>query len=239
MHIRLLFENFFSLVKSNLHNKFYDYSKFSYVKSNIPSIIICPKHGEFKQTPNTHLSGSGCMECGYEKNGVRLNSEDFFNKCKEIHNNKYKYDENSYTTTMDNITIFCEKHGRFDQRASAHLYAGCGCPRCRESVGESKIRAHLENNNINFEQEKSFDNCFYKGKLLFDFYLPDYNLCVEFDGIQHFKPMEFFGGVDGYTDITKRDSIKNKFCEDNNIKLLRISYKDIKKINKILSEFLK
>jgi hypothetical protein len=221
--------------KSNIvHENFYDYSKFTYKNSSTKSTIICPEHGEFEQTPNVHLRGSGCLKCGYEKNGVRLELNDFFDKCKEVHNNKYRYDETVYTTTRDIIKIFCPKHGEFTQTASSHLYGKCGCSRCKESKGENKIRIFLKRNNIIFEQEKTFDNCFHKSKLIFDFYIPENNLCIEFDGIQHFKPMSFFGGKEGYEDTIKRDGIKNKFCLENNIDLIRISYKEIRKIEEIL-----
>ena len=73
----------------------------------------------------------------------------------------------------------------------------------------------------------------------FDFYLPKYNLCIEFDGKQHFKPNNFFGGISGFLETVRKDTIKNYFCEDNKIDLLRISYKEFNKIEDILSKKLK
>ena len=79
-----------------------------------------------------------------------------------------------------------------------------------------------------------FDKCKDIRKLKFDFFLPDYNVCIEFDGEQHFKICEW--GEKKLKDSIKKDGIKNSFCENNNIKLLRISYKDIiyEKINNFL-----
>lgn len=81
----------------------------------------------------------------------------------------------------------------------------------------------MVNNNLYFISQKSFSNCLsIKGrKLKFDFYLPDYNLCIEYDGPQHYNKKNFL-----YSDLLyENDKIKNKFCENNNIKLIRIKYK--------------
>lgn len=101
---------------------------------------------------------------------------------------------------------------------------GKRCPICNESKGESYIATLLEQHHIKYERQKKFNNCFYKHKLPFDFYLPAYNLCIEYDGVQHYKPIEIFGGKAEYRVRHKRDLIKSKFCNDNDIKLLRIPY---------------
>lgn len=118
----------------------------------------------------------------------------------------------------------------------AMLKQNYGCPICHESKGEKTIREYLEKNNIEFEQEYKFDNCKYKDFLRFDFYVPEYNLCVEFDGIQHFEAKDFFGGKETLKLTQKRDNIKNNYCKDNNINLLRIAYYDIDNIEKILDK---
>ena len=69
-----------------------------------------------------------------------------------------------------------------------------------------------------------------------DFYINDLNLCIEFDGKQHFEPVKHFGGKVNFDKTKKRDEIKNNFCFNNNIKLLRISYKDINNVENILNE---
>lgn len=102
--------------------------------------------------------------------------------------------------------------------------SSCGC---LKSLGESLINQILTKYNISFEQQKSFPGCKDKGTLYFDFYLPDYNCCIEYDGIQHFYPIEYFGGEKALQETQKRDNIKNKYCRDNNIKIIRFSYKDI------------
>lgn len=72
--------------------------------------------------------------------------------------------------------------------------------------------------------------------MLFDFYLPKYNCCIEYDGRQHFEIIERFGGLDGFINTKFRDTYKNWYCEKNNIKMIRISYKDYENIEEILNK---
>ena len=85
----------------------------------------------------------------------------------------------------------------------------------------------MENNTINFVQEYRFEDCRYKLPLRFDFYIPEHNLCIEYDGIQHFKSFEFFGGEDKLKITQMRDEIKNDYCKKNGINLIRISYNEL------------
>lgn len=101
---------------------------------------------------------------------------------------------------------------------------GKRCPRCKESHGESYIANLLDSHHIKYIRQKTFEGCIYKHKLLFDFYLPDYNLCIEYDGEQHYHSIKYLGGEDNYKVGHKRDLIKNKYCKEHGIKLLRIPY---------------
>lgn len=84
--------------------------------------------------------------------------------------------------------------------------------------------------------QKKFDNCKYKRKLAFDFYLPDLNICIEFDGQQHYISIDRWGGDNGLKTRQIRDEIKNKYCENNNIILIRIKYNEkiYDKLNQLL-----
>lgn len=107
----------------------------------------------------------------------------------------------------------------------------CGCI---NSIGEYKIAKILSKNNIRFLKEYKFNDCINpetNKKLRFDFYLPDYNCCIEYDGEQHFKEKECFGGKESFISLQKRDKIKNDFCKEKNIKLFRIPYTDIDILN--------
>ena len=108
-------------------------------------------------------------------------------------------------------------------------YPSCGCT--NNSLGESKIKDILQNMSIIFNQQKTFQNCINPktNKLLrFDFYLPDYNCCIEYDGEQHFSTSGagYFSDINKIKEIQYRDNIKNEFCDDNRIKLIRIPYWD-------------
>ena len=107
-----------------------------------------------------------------------------------------------------------------------HITEKCKCTLCSESSGEKTIRRYLMENKLNFETQKKFEGCMNKRKLPFDFFLPDLNICIEYDGIQLFKPIEIFGGIESYLKLLKRDQIKNEFCLKKDIKLIRISYLD-------------
>jgi hypothetical protein len=96
--------------------------------------------------------------------------------------------------------------------------------RTKISYGEKKIYDFFVENNINFDHNKSLLNCSYKSKLRFDFYLYDYNLCVEYDGIQHTMPVDIFGGQKEFEKTKIRDEIKNLFCKLNDIKIIRLPY---------------
>ena len=148
-------------------------------------IIICPIHGKFSQTPEHHLHGEGCPKCVKIKyvNKLRSCKEKIIEKCKEIHHNKYTYEFVEYVDDKSKIIITCPLHGNFTQKVNNHLN-GQGCPICRLSKGETKIKKFLEDNKINFTPQKQFSDCRYKRKLPFDFYLPDYNCCIEYQGEQ-------------------------------------------------------
>lgn len=100
----------------------------------------------------------------------------------------------------------------------------CECWK-KYSIGVQKIISILQNNNIKYEQEKKYDTCVSpKGfKLPFDFYLPEYNILIEYDGEQHFK-VAFGQAEEKLTLQQQYDEIKNQWCKDNNIKLIRIPY---------------
>ena len=116
----------------------------------------------------------------------------------------------------------------------------CGCSK---SKGENLIKSFLFNAQINFESQKTFNNCRNPKTnhlLFFDFYLPDYNCCIEYDGIQHFICEERnWNTQEHFEEVQYRDNIKNEYCKNNKIKLIRISYQDIDNIDNILKKELK
>lgn len=109
-----------------IHGSKYDYSKAIYIRCDREVIISCPKHGDWKTKPSTHLSGHGCPKCAYEK----MTQDGFLQKAFDIHGPKYDYSKTKFLETRKKVTITCTNHGDFEQRASAHLF-GSGCPECQ------------------------------------------------------------------------------------------------------------
>lgn len=215
----------------------FDYSKVDYKHTHTNIKVICKKHNlEFKVTPcnfmgNTH----NCPECFKEVNSeLKFTTEEFIEKCKEVHKDLYDYSEVNYTGIFDKIVVSCKKHGKFTQEANAHK-RGQGCPHCCTSKGELAVKSYLELNNIKFEQQKTFPSCIHKSALKFDFYLPDFNTCIEFQGRQHFEPVDYFGGEEIFKDLILRDEIKSNYCKNNYIELICLS--DISEIESELSKF--
>jgi hypothetical protein len=216
---------------NKVHNNKFNYSLVDYKNTYTKIKIICPIHGIFEQLPSHHKRGIGCKGCFKDK--ITSSIDKFIIKSNLIHNNKFNYSLVNYINAHTKVKIICKKHGIFEQTPNKHL-CGRGCPICNESKGEKEIKTFLINNNINYKTQKTFEKCFYKQKLKFDFYLPKYNICIEYDGDQHYT-MYRFEKDDSKLKIRKiRDKIKNKYCKENNIKLIRLNPTNIKKINNYL-----
>lgn len=98
----------------------------------------------------------------------------------------------------------------------------CGC--LNKSKGEMYIKEILDINNIEYIPQKRFKDCRNIKPLPFDFYLPTYNICIEYDGRQHFEPVKYWGGEERFNILKQNDSIKTNYCKDHNIVLIRIPY---------------
>ena len=203
-------DNQFITKSITMHGDKYDYSKVNYVNNNTKVKIICPEHGEFEQIPRSHMSGFGCVYCKQES--MRLDTNVVIDKFKNVHGDLYNYDNVNYIDSNTKVDIVCKKHGNFKQRIDSHL-SGCGCPNCKTSSGELLIIEKLNECAINYKPQYKFVDCKDKRPLSFDFYLPEHNTCIEFDGEQHFRPIEYFGGIASFHKIQKRDDIKNKYCK--------------------------
>lgn len=113
------------------HGNRYDYSKVEYTDSLTKVCIICPEHGEFWQTPQSHIRGYNCPKCSNRKRGdtFRGNGDDFIARAKEVHGDKYSYEKVHYVNAMTKVIITCPKHGDFEMTPANHLN-GQGCPKC-------------------------------------------------------------------------------------------------------------
>lgn len=144
--------------------------------------------------------------------------------------------------TTDKINIECKQCGTIFNTDFKHLMQGKGCPKCKASKGEKSIRSILTRNKVEFEEQVSFSDLICKkgGKLKFDFAVidKDFNyILIEYDGKQHFEEKEQFGvknKKEKFIATKSRDGVKNKYCKNNNIKLIRIPYWDFNNIENIL-----
>lgn len=114
-----------------VHGGRYGYVRSVYTGTMKKIIITCPEHGDFQQTPDTHLHGSGCVKCATTSRSLarRLTTKEFIEKARAVHGGRYGYERTVYTRAQDKITITCPEHGNFDQRPQDHL-AGKGCNKC-------------------------------------------------------------------------------------------------------------
>ena len=128
-----------------IHNNKYDYSKVNYINNSTKVCIICPEHGEFWQTPHSHMRGQGCPKCANKVKSLRLKHSinDFLEKAKSIHNDKYDYSNVNYVDSNTKVCIICPEHGEFWQLPSHHL-SGHGCPKCADQRKGLKKLSTLE-----------------------------------------------------------------------------------------------
>lgn len=204
-----------------IHGDKYDYSKVIYNGCYEPICIICPIHGEFWQSPDNHLHNHGCSKCRDEVNQKTksITTEEFIKRAKEIHGDKYDYSKVIYVNCDREVNIICPIHGGFSQTPYNHLHSS-GCPYCKNWKLEEEITKFLEENDIKFIRQKRFK---WLGRQSLDVYIPSYNIAIECQGIQHFKPINYFGGIKGFENLKRLDKQKNKLCKDNGVKLLYYS----------------
>ena len=223
--INTISEEEFIIRAKKVHGDKYDYSKVKYTGISDKVCIICPKHGEFWQSPDNHLHGHGCKYCLYDilKNCRRSNKDEFITKAIVVHGNKYDYSKVVYTNCDTLVTIICPEHGEFKQTPYNHLH-GCSCPNCRNWRLEEDMTSFLEENGIEFERQKKFD---WLGRQSLDIYVPSVNIGIECQGLQHFKPINYFGGIEGFKKRVKLDKLKKELCDANGINLLYYSDENI------------
>ena len=212
-----IFQKIFIERSKEIHNNKYDYEKVVYRGNEIKVTINCPIHGDFEQTPHSHLIGQGCPKCGVIKGGLsgRLTQEEFLLRINDIHRyNKYDFSKVVYDGCDKKVTVICSKHGEFKLKAQA-LLRGCGCPICKMPKLEKEIRNVLIENNIKYVHQKRFKG--WLGKQSLDFYLPEYNIAIECQGMQHFKNERRYQDLEG---VQERDKKKKKLCKENNVHLI-------------------
>lgn len=227
------------------HNGKYSYENVVYVDRFTNVEIVCPIHGIFLQKPREHLVGKGCQKCAIEENIIfrRGTLENFIRNSRKVHGDRYIYDNQCvYVDYYTKLKILCKVpgHGYFEQIPEDHINGRCGCPKCNYSKGEESIHEYLLSVGTFNTPQFSFIDCRNKYPLPFDFYIECDNRfgLIEFQGKQHYESCEFFGGEEAFEYRKHNDNIKAKYCEDKNIPLLLIHYKDIKKVSELVGSFI-
>jgi hypothetical protein len=243
MPAKLTQEQFINKAKDK-HNNYYDYSLVNYTNATTKVQIICPKHGIFEQQPNNHLFGQRCIKCMGDnvRKARKFSVENWIDIFKKTHNDRYDYSlvkKFNGSGMLNKVIIICPKHGEFLMRPQSHS-KGVNCPHCNISKGEDEIEKYLIKNKIKYTTQYTFIDCINpktSKKLPFDFYLPNTNIIIEYQGEQHYKKTGYFekraGGLEG---LQYRDNLKREYCQNNGIKFIEISYKDFNNIKQILKE---
>ena len=212
-------------------------SEEDYHNSHTPLHFICPKHGEQKIYLGNLKQGNGCKLCGRENisNSLKLLPEEVSNIISSINNSILLNPEEYINSHVKNLKVKCGTCGKV-YITSLNNYKGINtgkCPKCDnvQSRGENKIENYLMSHNIDFTSEKRFESCKDQYSLPFDFYVPSFNLCIEYDGEHHYFPVF---SKESHLKTVKHDRIKNEFCQNNGISLLRIPYWEYNNVETIL-----
>lgn len=225
---RLSNEMFIAKAKQ-IHGDKYDYQKVEYTNNHTKVCIICPEHGEFWQEPQNHLNGNGCYECAKKNFGEykALTLEDILEKFKSKHGDKYDYSSFMYCGYDEKSVVTCKEHGPFLITPHSHIN-GHGCKHCANKylLGETSLKNTLE---------KHFDRVLYQvksdtvgfewlGKQSLDFYIPEINTAIEYQGEQHFTPIRYWGGEKKFAYTRELDIEKNKKATDNKVNVIYFRY---------------
>lgn len=192
----------------------------------------------FSMTPNNLLRGHGCPECKRRKISLsHTKTHEQFLYELSIANSTIDI-LGEYVGTHEKIQCKCKICGYIFKMTPHNLLEGCMCPKCRKSKGEKEVARILEKMNIGFIEQYRFSNCCAERPLPFDFYLPDYNICIEYQGGQHYFSVKFFGGEEKLKYRQNNDKIKSDYCKNNNINLIVIPYWDFNNIEQIIEDYL-
>jgi Zn finger protein HypA/HybF involved in hydrogenase expression len=215
---------------------------YDYINANTKIKVKCKLCDNIWESKPYHLSHTKCEcpKCASKNRGLknRKTHDEFVNEVNTKFPNKYEV-IGQYIKANIKIEIKCNICSNNWNIAPYSLLQGIGCPICNQSKGEFLISKYLIENNILYYSQHVFSECKYKNSLRFDFYLTEYNICIEYDGIQHFKSIEYFGGEERFKSTIEIDKIKNDFCKKNKIKMIRIPYTKLDNIDEILNKKIK
>ena len=196
--------------------------------------LVCGYHWDVLPDNMLHMP-NGCPKCGKR---APLTQKELIEKVGLVDNTIEVVGE--YYNVATKIPFRCKRCGKVWEAKPNNILNGKGCPYCKRSKGEMKISQILDDMAVEYGIQYRFPDCKDESVLPFDFFLPTYNTCIEYDGLQHFEPCTFGGiskerAAENLKLAQKHDRIKDKYCQDNNIILIRIPYWEYKNIEQILS----
>lgn len=202
--------------------------------------IRCKKCNDiFYSIPSHIYENKGCRKCALKEMGIsrRKSHEEFVNQLGKKWFDEYELLDR-YVEQKRKVTVKHKKCGKIFKAYSYQLTCfDSGCPRCKESKGEKAISRFLDKHGIEYIPQYKFEDCVYKSQLPFDFALIKNGspyILIEYQGIQHFEPIDFFGGKKALKNLKIRDKIKREYAKSKNIKFIEIKYNE--NINDVLSK---
>lgn len=195
---------------------------------------------EYFVSPQHLLNGRGCPSCKGLKIGKKLRKthEQFLSDLGSYWFEEYEL-LSTYTKQKGKVNVLHKKCNRVYSSSADSILSGSGCSFCKISRGEKEVAKFLTENNIDFDIQQTFPDCVYKEKLSYDFSIKTKEKIValiEYQGVQHYKPSAFFGGLETYNKQVIRDKIKKDYAKSKNIPLLEIRYDE--NVNEVLSKLI-
>lgn len=228
----------YDYVKKYIEGEGYTLISCEYKNNNSKLNMVCNMGHDISMTFGNFQRGNRCRVCANEKNAT--NQRHNYNYIKTfIESIGYTLIDSEYVRNSEKLNLYCG-NGHSIAMSFKNLLKGNRCAKCNTvSHGENKIEKILKEKEVDFITQYKIKECKFKRSLPFDFYLPKYNVLIEYDGIQHYEIKRHFGGFEGFVDTKIRDTIKNIYCKNNDIKLIRIPYWEFDNIEELLNRELK
>ena len=196
--------------------------------------LVCGYHWDVLPDNMLHMP-NGCPKCGKR---APLTRDEVIRRVAEIDDSIEVIGE--YVGYNAKMAFRCKKCDKVWLAKPNNIFFGKGCPRCKSSKGEKEISRVLDELHIDYGTQFKFQDCKDEHPLPFDFYIPEKNICIEYDGRQHFEPCTFGGitkerAIENFELAKEHDKIKDEYCQANNITLIRIPYWEYENIEQILS----
>lgn len=216
------------------------YPKEKYKGAYVKILHVFPCGHEYLCSPMSILKYHSCIICSSKNRGLnqRKNHADFIKELSSIHPHIEILSE--YVLAKEKINCRCLICSLEFKASPTSLLRGTGCPQCKIPKGEKRISSFLDNNSISYTIQKKYNNLIGNGgrRLSYDFYLSSHNLLIEFQGAQHERPIEHFGGEEQFKIQQEHDRRKREYAKEHNIDLLEIWYYDYDNIEDILTNYL-